>query len=155
MPAIVFTSVDLPAPLSPTRPTTSPAWTSRSTPSRACTAPNRLLTPRRESSAPFAFIWRPFLSHFLPRGGAGRLEGRPARRLLLHSGRLARRRVGVRADLSHGPEVVLHDRVLDVGLRDRNRSEDHGRDARTQAGGLLVYQARRRLLALDHGRRKL
>ena len=34
MPAIVFTSVDLPAPLSPTRPTTSPAWTAKSTRSR-------------------------------------------------------------------------------------------------------------------------
>ena len=49
-PAIVLTSVDLPAPLSPTRPTTSPAWTSKSTPSSACTAPKRLLTPSSASS---------------------------------------------------------------------------------------------------------
>ena len=41
-PAIVLTSVDLPAPLSPTRPTTSPGMTRRSTPFNARTAPNRL-----------------------------------------------------------------------------------------------------------------
>src|SRR5688500_18112000 len=54
MPEIVFTSVDLPAPLSPTRPTTSPACTSKSTPSSACTAPKRLLTPWRASRGPLA-----------------------------------------------------------------------------------------------------
>jgi hypothetical protein len=43
-------SVDFPAPLSPTRATTSPAWTSKSTPARAWTAPNRLEAPRTESS---------------------------------------------------------------------------------------------------------
>src|SRR5689334_668928 len=41
--------VDLPAPLSPTRATTSPAWTSKSTPESASTAPNRLLTPLASS----------------------------------------------------------------------------------------------------------
>ena len=37
--------VDLPAPLSPTRATTSPASTLKSTSVSACTAPNRLFTP--------------------------------------------------------------------------------------------------------------
>ena len=50
MPAIDFTSVDLPAPLSPTRATTSPASTAKSTRSRAWTGPNRLLTPSSASS---------------------------------------------------------------------------------------------------------
>src|SRR5262245_28618413 len=38
-------SVDFPAPLSPTRPTTSPDQTSKSTSRKACTAPNALLVP--------------------------------------------------------------------------------------------------------------
>src|SRR3954452_11363572 len=58
---MVFTRVDLPAPLSPTRATTSPALTSKSTPSSAWTAPNRLLTPPSASRAPFELI-RLFLS---------------------------------------------------------------------------------------------
>src|SRR3954451_5190752 len=49
-PAIVFTSVDLPAPLSPTRATTSPGCTARSTSVSAWTAPNRLETPRSSST---------------------------------------------------------------------------------------------------------
>ena len=48
-PAITLTRVDLPAPLSPTRATTSPAWISSSTSVRAWTAPNRLETPRNAS----------------------------------------------------------------------------------------------------------
>src|SRR3954452_16830005 len=54
MPDMTLTSVDLPAPLSPTRPTTSPAPTLKSTPSRAWTAPKRLLTPRSSSSGAVA-----------------------------------------------------------------------------------------------------
>src|SRR5436305_15332090 len=50
IPAIALTSVDLPAPLSPTRPTTSPALTVKSTRSRAWTGPNRLLTPSSSRS---------------------------------------------------------------------------------------------------------
>ena len=45
-PARTLTSVDLPAPLSPTRATTSPAWMSSSMSASACTAPNCLDTPR-------------------------------------------------------------------------------------------------------------
>src|SRR3954454_6535274 len=54
MPDMTLTSVDLPAPLSPTRPTTSPAPTPKSTPSSACTEPNRLLTPCSSSSGAVA-----------------------------------------------------------------------------------------------------
>ena len=45
MPAMVFTSVDFPAPLSPTRATTSPGRTSKSTSLSAWTGPKLLLTP--------------------------------------------------------------------------------------------------------------
>ena len=43
-------SVDLPAPLSPSSATTSPRWTSRSTPSIAVTAPKRFVAPRIASA---------------------------------------------------------------------------------------------------------
>ena len=49
-PARILTSVDLPAPLSPTRATTSPAWTSRSMSVSAETAPKFFETPRRLST---------------------------------------------------------------------------------------------------------
>src|SRR5215204_2262660 len=51
-PAMVFTRVDLPAPLSPTRASTSPARTSRSMFFSAWTAPKRLETPRSASTVP-------------------------------------------------------------------------------------------------------
>ncbi|MEK8172853.1 hypothetical protein NKH77_39085 [Streptomyces sp. M19] len=43
----------MPAPLSPTRATTSPAWTSRCMSVSACTAPNRLEIPRNANTGPF------------------------------------------------------------------------------------------------------
>src|SRR5882757_3037245 len=49
---MVFTSVDLPAPLSPTRASTSPARTSSSMFFSAWTAPNRFETPRSDSTVP-------------------------------------------------------------------------------------------------------
>src|SRR5690349_20126428 len=49
---MVFTSVDLPAPLSPTRASTSPARTSSSMFFRAWTAPNRFETPRSANTVP-------------------------------------------------------------------------------------------------------
>src|SRR6476469_578566 len=51
---MVLTSVDLPAPLSPTRATTSPAWTSKSMSLSACTAPKRFETPDSDRTAVFA-----------------------------------------------------------------------------------------------------
>src|SRR5712692_6421123 len=62
MPAMVLTSVDLPAPLSPTKPTTSAGRTSKSTSLSACTGPNRLLTPFSCSRGAFAFMSVPFRS---------------------------------------------------------------------------------------------
>src|ERR671911_2850038 len=58
IPAIVFTRVDLPAPLSPTRATTSPSWTSKSTTLSAWTGPKLLLTPFRASTGVFPFMSR-------------------------------------------------------------------------------------------------
>src|SRR4051812_22806983 len=49
---MVFTSVDLPAPLSPTRASTSPARTSSSMFFSAWTAPKRFETPRSDSTVP-------------------------------------------------------------------------------------------------------
>src|ERR1044071_8952085 len=51
---MVLTSVDLPAPLSPTRASTSPARTSSSMFFKAWTAPKRLETPRSASTVPVA-----------------------------------------------------------------------------------------------------
>src|SRR5258708_28193518 len=45
IPAIAFTSVDLPAPLSPTNAVTSPGYTWKSTSCRTCATPKLLLTP--------------------------------------------------------------------------------------------------------------
>ena len=45
-PYAIAASVDLPAPFSPTSAWISPGYSSRSTPSTACTAPKRLRTPR-------------------------------------------------------------------------------------------------------------
>src|SRR5689334_23040643 len=47
-PSIVRRSTDLPAPEPPTTPSTSPEYTSRSTPSCTTCSPNRLTTPRIE-----------------------------------------------------------------------------------------------------------
>src|SRR3954447_20259790 len=142
MPDMTLTSVDLPAPLSPTRPTTSASPTWKSTPSRAWTAPKRLLTPRSSSSGAVA-VAVAFMSGtlLLGPGDAGRLAGA----LVLAGAELRRR-----------PEAVLDDRVLDVGLDDGDRLEDHRRHVL-----LAVVRGRRdeaagRLLALHerHGERR-
>src|SRR3954453_1821803 len=49
-PAAILSSVDLPAPLSPRSPCTSPALTVRSAPSRARTCPYHFVTPRSSSA---------------------------------------------------------------------------------------------------------
>src|SRR5919106_581162 len=136
MPAIVLTRVDLPAPLSPTRPTTSWEWTSKSTPSSACTAPNLLVTPLRASSVAFDSIGA-FLRSIVPPGRAaapGDDSASPgaARGVTLDGLRNARglargcERLG--ADLGRLPEAVLDHSVLDVVLGDGDRR------ARTRLG---------------------
>src|SRR4051794_26612912 len=100
MPEIALISVDLPAPLSPTSATTSPAWTSKSTPVSASTAPNRLVTP---------FTSRSGLS-----GVAVAAVVTSRSSLLLDSVLGARGLVGRRADVRHLPEAVGDDRRLDL-----------------------------------------
>src|SRR5213595_1501666 len=100
MPAIDLTSVDLPAPLSPTKPTTSPALTAKSTRSRAWTGPNRLLTPSSSrSGAPSAISTGD--SRFFAVG-----------------------RVGAGAKFGGRDEPVFDHRVLDVVLGHGNRFQD-------------------------------
>src|SRR3954451_4980017 len=112
MPDMTLTSVDLPAPLSPTRPTTSSALTPKPTSSSAWTAPKRLLTPRRSSSGAVAVAVA-----LMPGIPSGRQPERRAVAL-----------VRARADLRGRPEAVLDDGVLDVVLGDRDRLEDHRGD---------------------------
>src|SRR6266516_2984661 len=59
MPEMILIRVDLPAPLSPTRAVTSPAGAAKSTSLSACTAPNRLFTPRSSSRGVLATSWPP------------------------------------------------------------------------------------------------
>src|SRR4249919_2153293 len=126
MPAMALTNVDFPAPLSPTRATTSPGRTSKSTSLSAWTGPKLLLTPFSVSRAPFAFIsWVPFCGAEGRRrpGAAGLHSG-----LLRNAQGLARRGVRARADLRGRPVAVLDDGVLDVVLRHRGDVEGLRRD---------------------------
>src|SRR4051812_36927914 len=137
IPEIALIRVDLPAPLSPTRATTSPLPTSKSTSVSARTAPKLLLTPFSSSRGVFGcavgFVavasvtsllplrCGPLcsLSHFLQRWSATLLVYPHRAPVTAHLHRLlqpdllARSRVGVRADLVDRVETVLHDRVLD------------------------------------------
>src|SRR5215217_6925279 len=117
MPDMTFTSVDLPAPLSPTRPTTSPARTSKSTPPSACTAPKRFVTPCSASSGslPLAVL----VVAVMP--GARFLA------LRRQADSSAGRRIRARADLVDRIKAVSHDRVGDVVLGHGDRREDHAR----------------------------
>src|SRR3954452_14638086 len=109
MPDMTFTRVDFPAPLSPTRATTSPAATWKSTSERACTAPKRLLMPRSSRT-----------------GLASLMSGTSA--FLLADARVrAGLLVRAGADLVSRPEAVLDDGVVDVVLGDRDRLQQHGR----------------------------
>src|SRR3990172_10312991 len=68
-PDTIFTRVDLPAPLSPTRPTISLDWTRKSTSTRALTAPKLLLIPlssRGISSAIPSLLAQPSLERIQP-----------------------------------------------------------------------------------------
>src|SRR5262245_61124301 len=66
IPAAIFISVDLPAPLPPTRPTISPGATERSTPRSARTPPNDFLTPASSSINPASLLE---LAQLRPEGG--------------------------------------------------------------------------------------
>src|SRR5919108_285925 len=146
MPAIVFTSVDFPAPLSPTSATTSPAWTSKSTSLSAWTGPKLLLTPSsaRTGVLPFELILRRLLSAGLGAPIAGAPNCSPQD--LLDASLLASGCVLAGADLVHRPEPVLDDRVLDVVHGDRDRLEQDRRHLLRAIVDLVL--GRRRGLAL-------
>src|SRR4051794_14853981 len=134
IPATHLTRVALPAPLSPTRAMTSPDRTSKSTPRRACTAPNRLCTPRSCSSG---VSLNASSSCRSSRGAAGRR--RPSWSMGLLEPRVsAVLLVLALADVAGLQEAVLDDGVLDVGLRDRERREQHGRGLLALVRGALV-----------------
>src|SRR4249920_3131645 len=101
MPAIALTSVDLPAPLSPTRPTTSPSPTVKSTRSRAWTGPNRLLTPSSSRRVFPEAIWLGDPQFF------------------------ARLHVGAGTEFVGGYEFVFYHGVLDVFFGHRDRFEQN------------------------------
>src|SRR5436305_847502 len=104
IPAIALTSVDLPAPLSPTRPTTSPALTVKSTRSKAWTGPNRLLMPSSSRS------------------------GVPSAAISARDSRFfACRLVGARAQFGGGDEPVFDHGRFDIVFGHRDRFQQHRR----------------------------
>src|SRR3954451_16817619 len=114
MPATHLISVDLPAPLSPTRAMTSPAETWKSTSCRAITAPKCFDTPR--SSWTGVSVTEVFSSsrRVQPRGGGGRPGVRRGRES--EAGVGAGRGHLTGADLLLLGEVRLAEVVLDVVL---------------------------------------
>src|SRR6478735_3669065 len=170
MPEISLTSVDFPAPLSPTRATTSWAWTSNWMSVRAWTAPKCLLTPRSSRSGTLAAttidassaVSGPETSR---RRGVCTPRRRSARRpgasrdgvALLDAGCGAGGRVVGGADLRGGIEPVrddaVHDRLGAVDLAvqgDRNDGDDLGSDVDGAVVLLGVELRRVDGLALDH-----
>src|SRR2546425_10104688 len=101
---MILISVDLPAPLSPTSATTSPADTSNWASVSACTAPNRLLIPRSSSRGVRASA----------ADGSAIAEGAA---IALFNVRGLTRGLVALADLGHGVRSV--ELVLDNGLGDR------------------------------------
>src|SRR6266498_2896897 len=99
---------------------------SRSTPSRACTGPKRLVTPFNTSTGSFALIHEPFVAVVPAAPGAPQrhpVRAEPSSAGSGESGRLACAGVGRRADLVRRPEAVLDDGVVDVVLRHRDRRQ--------------------------------
>src|SRR5689334_7502081 len=90
---MAFTSVDLPAPLSPTSAVTSPGYTAKSTSRRTCTMPKLLLTLRSSRM--------------------GSVIGASEPRRAAHGGELARAHLvlGLAAVLEHDVHVGLGDRL--------------------------------------------
>src|SRR3954453_12551962 len=125
----MFIRLVLPAPFSPSRPSTSPAATRRSTPSQALTDPKRLVMPRMATSGtdaiPLGAISGPLLG---PRRGlddrhaevAGQDLLPPLHHQRLHIRRqlllpaMQRRQVG--AALGHEGEAAEVLRGVDAGL---------------------------------------
>src|SRR4051794_31017009 len=145
MPEIALTRVDLPAPLSPTSATTSPARASKSTSSKACTGPKRLLTPSSASRAPFEGSISALAPAEWRSGPPGAARFLPV--LLRDSGRLACACVLARADVG-GLQVAALDDGLGVVPEDCLRLVDHRRDLLLAVVDLLVDQVVRHLVAV-------
>src|SRR4051794_29422462 len=128
IPAIALIRVDLPAPLSPTRATPSPAWTSKSTSVSASTAPNRLVTPLSSRSG---------------RSGAA-VVMLPS---LLDSVLCTSRLIRSCANLRRLPVAVLDHGALDLVSRDRRDGELERRDVGLAV--VLLGAGVRGLLALS------
>src|SRR5919107_4977986 len=159
MPEIALIRVDLPAPLSPTRATTSPAPTSKSTSVSARTAPKLLLTPfssSRGSFGPAACCVVASVTSLLPlrRGPLCSLSHFFASSLL-DAVLLASGRELALADLTGLPEAVLDNRVLDVVRRDSDRLQQDRVDLLLAVVGLAVHEATRGFLALGKRDREL
>src|SRR5665647_232456 len=133
-PEMVLTRVDFPAPLSPTRLTTSPANTSKSTSLRACTAPKRLLIPCISRIGGRSLSMFPSLSHTVSvRAGRHRAvppiaphasgSGRDLR--LLDIELLAHRRQGPGAQLLCRGEPILHHGGGHILPRDGHGSQEN------------------------------
>src|SRR5262245_12006695 len=118
-PAITLIIVDLPAPLSPTRATTSPAYTSSEASLRASTAPKRFVMPCSDRTGP---------SFISPRASTD-------------AELLAGLRVLLGADLLWRVEAVLDDGVLHVLLGHRHRREQD----RLDVGRAVVHGGRGRV----------
>src|SRR3954454_2826031 len=161
MPEIALMRVDLPAPLSPTRATTSPAPTSKSTSVSARTAPKLLLTPFSSSRGVFdpaaGCVAVASVTSLLPRrrGPHCSLSYFTTTSALLEADLLARGRICRRADLLDRVEAVLNNRRLDVGLCHGDRRQDDRRHVDLPVVGLRVHQTARDGLALDQGDRDL
>src|SRR5205085_4847983 len=139
MPATHLMSVDLPAPLSPTRAMTSPSRTSKSTSWSACTDP-KLLETKRSSSVGEAVsftgvFYHGGLSPFPQRAETGTV---PTSVLLL----LAELRVLAVTDLAALQEAFLEEQLV-VRLRHPDRRQQD----RLRAADLAVHAGD--LLALD------
>ena len=153
VPAMMFDSVDLPAPFSPSSATTSPGLTSRSIESSACVAPKRLETPCTDEahgwlamySAALALVVRNAGSELLlrdlarPRPALRALDGHPAHllRLLGHRGvdravadGLQAGDVAVEADDRDLVADVGHAHGLGRAERHRVRPAEEDRDVR-------------------------
>src|SRR5215212_8773730 len=124
MPAMHLMSVDLPAPLSPTRAMTSPGATWKSTSKRACTAPKLFETPCSSRTGVSVTLKAPLARKRKP--GAPTV-GAPGNSLL-QADLLALRGQVAGADLLHLGEVGLAGVLRDVVLRDCHGVEQHRGD---------------------------
>src|SRR5215211_120195 len=118
-------SVDFPAPLSPTSAITSPLDTWKSTSKSACTAPKLFDTPRSSSTGVSVTISAPLRPQRIPGGVPA---GTPPGHSLLKADLLALGGDLAGADLLDLREVRLVHVLLDVVLRDRDRTEQHRGD---------------------------